>query len=59
VDDCRDWRRLACRRLAIVQEIVTAHGGAISCSSKPGERTVFRLTLPLAKDRPPDKQSPN
>jgi signal transduction histidine kinase len=41
--------------LAIVQEIVTAHGGAISCYSKPGEGTVFRLTLPLAKDRPPDK----
>jgi len=32
----------------IVQEIVTAHGGSISCESRPGLETVFRLRLPLA-----------
>jgi two-component system, NtrC family, sensor histidine kinase KinB len=32
--------------LAIVREIVTAHGGTISCASQPGEGTVFRLSLP-------------
>ncbi len=34
--------------LAIVHEIVTAHGGTITCESRPGEETVFRLRLPLA-----------
>src|SRR5262249_27496877 len=32
--------------LAIVREIVSAHGGTITCASAPGEGTVFRLTLP-------------
>ena len=32
--------------LAIVREIVTAHGGTIECESSPGERTVFRISLP-------------
>jgi PAS domain S-box-containing protein len=32
--------------LAIVREIVTAHGGTITCDSRPGEGTMFRLTLP-------------
>jgi signal transduction histidine kinase len=35
--------------LAIVREIVTAHGGAITCDSQPGAGTVFRLTLPIWK----------
>jgi signal transduction histidine kinase len=34
--------------LAIVHEIVTAHGGTITCESHPGAGTVFRLLLPLA-----------
>jgi signal transduction histidine kinase len=32
--------------LAIVREIVLAHGGAVACESTPGEKTIFRLTLP-------------
>ncbi|MFO0845651.1 MAG: ATP-binding protein [Gemmataceae bacterium] len=32
--------------LAIVQEIVLAHGGTITCESRPCEGTVFCLTLP-------------
>jgi signal transduction histidine kinase/HAMP domain-containing protein len=35
--------------LAIVREIVTAHGGTVACESRPGEGTVFRLTLPAWK----------
>jgi two-component system OmpR family sensor kinase len=34
--------------LAIVNEIIAAHGGAITCESEPGKGTVFRLQLPLA-----------
>ncbi len=34
--------------LAIVREIVTAHGGTVQCDSRPGEGSVFRLTLPIA-----------
>jgi len=34
--------------LAIVREIVTAHGGSITCESRPGEGTTFRITLPVA-----------
>ncbi len=33
--------------LAIVREIVTAHGGTVECESRPGERTVFRMSLPV------------
>jgi PAS domain S-box-containing protein len=33
--------------LAIVREIVTAHGGSVSCESKPGAGSVFRLTVPV------------
>jgi NtrC-family two-component system sensor histidine kinase KinB len=36
--------------LAIVHEIVTAHGGTITCDSKLGEGTTFRITLPVAKE---------
>jgi signal transduction histidine kinase len=34
--------------LAIVREIVTAHGGTITCESRLGEGTVFRIQLPAA-----------
>jgi signal transduction histidine kinase len=34
--------------LTIVREIVTAHGGTIQCESCPGQRTVFRMSLPTA-----------
>ena len=33
--------------LAIVREIVTAHGGSVSCESQPGKETVFRVWLPV------------
>jgi NtrC-family two-component system sensor histidine kinase KinB len=33
--------------LAIVREIVTAHGGTVSCESQPGEGTTIRLRLPV------------
>jgi signal transduction histidine kinase len=33
--------------LAIVKEIVTAHRGEITCESRPGEGTVFTITLPV------------
>ena len=33
--------------LAIVREIVTAHGGEITCESRPAEKTIFRMTLPV------------
>jgi signal transduction histidine kinase len=36
--------------LAIVREIVTAHGGQVSCESQPGQGTVFHLTLPVWKE---------
>jgi signal transduction histidine kinase len=33
--------------LAIVRQIVAAHGGRITYTSRPGKGTVFRVTLPL------------
>jgi signal transduction histidine kinase len=33
--------------LAIVREIAVAHGGSVSCESVVGQRTVFRMTLPI------------
>jgi NtrC-family two-component system sensor histidine kinase KinB len=39
--------------LAIVREIVVAHGGAITCQSTVGAGTVFRMQIPVWKDRPP------
>ena len=35
--------------LAIVREIVTAHGGTVTCDSRPNEGTTFRITLPAAE----------
>ncbi len=47
--------------LAIVREIVTAHGGTVECDSRPGERTIFRLSLPPwippAGNRPSDREA--
>jgi signal transduction histidine kinase len=34
--------------LAIVNEIVAAHGGTITCESRPGAGTTFHLRLPLS-----------
>ncbi len=36
--------------LAIVHEIVAAHGGTITCNSRPGVETNFRLRLPLSTE---------
>ncbi|PYR92476.1 MAG: hypothetical protein DMF84_13290 [Acidobacteria bacterium] len=36
--------------LAIVREIVHAHGGTIDVGQEPGEGATFRLRLPLAQD---------
>jgi PAS domain S-box-containing protein len=33
--------------LAIVREVTTAHGGTVSCESRPGQGATFRLTLPV------------
>lgn len=33
--------------LAIVRQIISAHGGTITCESEPGKGTTFRLTLPV------------
>jgi signal transduction histidine kinase len=38
--------------LAIVREIVTSHGGAVSCESEPGRGTAFHLDLPVWKEQP-------
>jgi PAS domain S-box-containing protein len=35
--------------LAIVKQIVTAHGGHVTCDSEPERGTTFRLTLPVWK----------
>ena len=39
--------------LAIVQEIATAHGGTVTCESRPGLGTTFRLRLPTANAEAP------
>jgi signal transduction histidine kinase len=36
--------------LAIAREIITVHGGTISCASRPGLGTSFHITLPARKD---------
>ena len=35
--------------LALVREIVTAHGGTVECESEPDKKTEFRIILPIAK----------
>jgi signal transduction histidine kinase len=38
--------------LALVREIVTAHGGTITCESRVGQGTTFRLHLPAWRGSP-------
>lgn len=38
--------------LAIVREIVEAHGGTVTVQSEPGRGTTFQLTVPAAAERP-------
>src|SRR5437868_11362148 len=33
--------------LAIVREVTTAHGGTVSCASRPGQAATIRLSLPV------------
>jgi signal transduction histidine kinase len=37
--------------LSMCRATIERHGGTISCSSAPGERTRFRITLPVARER--------
>jgi two-component system, NtrC family, sensor kinase len=37
--------------LAITRQIVEAHGGTISCETRAGGGTLFRITLPIAPSR--------
>jgi len=41
--------------LAIVQQIVTAHGGTLTYTSNPGQGTTFTLSLPAATPPPKEK----
>jgi signal transduction histidine kinase len=43
--------------LAIAREIITAHGGTITCESVPGRGTEFRFTLPAAATALQSQQS--
>jgi signal transduction histidine kinase len=38
--------------LALVKEIIEAHGGQVGVESEPGAGSVFRFTLPLAEEEP-------
>ncbi|MHB1561815.1 MAG: ATP-binding protein, partial [Isosphaeraceae bacterium] len=42
--------------LAIVREIVTAHGGQVEVDSQPGQGTTFTFSLPAGPD--PHEPSP-
>ena len=44
--------------LPISRSIVESHGGTLTCDSKPGESTVFRLTLPTASLPKPKPSAP-
>ncbi|HVV83558.1 MAG TPA: response regulator [Kofleriaceae bacterium] len=47
--------------LAIVHGLVTLHGGEVTASSKPGQGSTFRVTLPRlasAGARPPERTAP-
>ena len=44
--------------LAIVREIVTAHGGSVSCDSRPGAGSTFRLELPVWPPGEPGASAP-
>jgi signal transduction histidine kinase len=43
--------------LALTQQIITEHGGHITCASQPGAGTTFTIRLPLTKENPHEKQS--
>jgi len=45
--------------LAIAREIVTAHHGTITCESRAGVGTVFRLTLPACSGVTAEESSPS
>src|SRR5207237_10778363 len=42
--------------LAIVREIVSAHGGTITCESRPGAGTTFRLELKAETDHSANRE---
>ncbi|HNY27587.1 MAG TPA: diguanylate cyclase [Candidatus Sumerlaeota bacterium] len=43
--------------LSVSYGIVSRHGGRIECSSKKGEGTVFRITLPLREEPLPEEKT--
>jgi signal transduction histidine kinase len=38
--------------LAIVHEIITAHGGTVTCQSQVGSGTTFHIRLPIVQSPP-------
>jgi signal transduction histidine kinase/CheY-like chemotaxis protein len=43
--------------LSVSYGIISRHGGRIECSSKKGEGTVFRITLPLREEPLPEEKT--
>jgi two-component system sensor histidine kinase SenX3 len=36
--------------LSLVKHIVTAHGGIVECTSRPGEGSTFAIHLPVTRE---------
>ncbi len=43
--------------LAIVRSLTEAHGGTVTCTSRPGRGTTFTVTLPIQPDADPAESS--
>ena len=44
--------------LSMVYGIINSHGGHITCSSRPGEGTVFKAYFPVLNAEPPESEAP-